>query len=441
MDGLLPTGHWWRELWDFKNLIKTTVIPSKIRGGQLLTLTNAATRRTTCDGVHFLAGVDTSNVKFADPYDAVNDWWASFRFKLEQDFSDASSTDMYIIGKYVDATNYLTVFLDATDGKLYMIHREGATIETISSLEGSWTAGTWYHVLVSCSTTNGQRIIIDGMAAQTEAANQTAISLIADICIGARDDGTSTEGIAGVIADMIMDNIALSTANEALLAKGIRVTTPLNIFEFDEGRGTTANDRGSGADNGTLDSSCTWSFGQVRLSCLSLDGIDDHAVSSGGIDISGELSVIWVGKMKSTFLNLAANSTLLEIYIDANDSIRFFADASSLLSFYVEGSNAPKTLTVLATHTIDDYLILVGTVDQSGNAAFYRDGISVDTDTEVGDRSADPATAYIGAINTPAAYDGSKPILIGLIEGELSASDVELLSRRIDQRYNLGIGV
>jgi len=239
LNKILPAGKSWRELWLAQN-IEGTHWPSSVPGGQPITLTNAAAKRTTADGVHFIAGVDTSNVKFADPYDAVNDIYASIFFTPDQTFSSASSTDMYLVSKFVDATNYWFIFLRASDGKLVMDHREGNGAETIVSAETSWAAGTKFHVLGSCNTGEGQRLIIDGGTAVTEVGNTTAISLIADVTIGARDDGTSTEGFEGVIhgqvvmgggADVELTTTA-DTGEEALSAKGIPPASAkaVNVF-------------------------------------------------------------------------------------------------------------------------------------------------------------------------------------------------------------------
>ena len=68
----IAPGKTWRNYWAAQN-IQGAHWPDSVLDGNPITLTNAAVKRTTADGVHFIAGVDTSNVKFADPYDAVND--------------------------------------------------------------------------------------------------------------------------------------------------------------------------------------------------------------------------------------------------------------------------------------------------------------------------------------------------------------------------------
>lgn len=157
LESLLPAGMHYRELWLPQNCSGTN-LPSSVKGGHAITLQGAAAKRTTCDGVHFDG---SAQIKFADPYDAVNDWWWSFRLKLDQTHENGSSK-AYLLGKKVDATNYLYVYLE-TDGTLVLDHREGNGAQTCASTQATWTAGTWYHVLVSISTgAGGQRVRIDG---------------------------------------------------------------------------------------------------------------------------------------------------------------------------------------------------------------------------------------------------------------------------------------
>lgn len=203
-------------------------------------------------------GTATSNINCSTIHDSTNDLSISLWFRLDSAFSAASTADQYLFGKYDDSTNYLYAYLSQSDGKLYLAHREGNGAEAISSAETSWTADTWYHVIVSCSTTNGQRMIIDDGTAVTGASNQTAISLTADFVLGNRDDGTSTAGLIGRLRNIVTTQDSLSTAEEASLYAGVSPSDKYNHWELHEASGTTAYDDGSGADNGTLDSAVTW---------------------------------------------------------------------------------------------------------------------------------------------------------------------------------------
>jgi len=434
---LLPAGYRFRELWLPEQMEGDTLVPSAVKGGHILTNTGAK-RGTTTDGVHFVAGVATSNMKFADPYDAVNDWWCSLRFKLDQTFS-SGDTDQYLVGKYVDATNYLIVWLDGADGKLKIEHREGNGAETIISAETSWTAGTWYHALASCNTTNGQRLRIDGGTAVAEAGNQTAISLIADICIGARDDGTSTEGTAGVIADVVMGNDSLSSAEEVDLSKGIPPSDAVNFWPLDEGRGVTAYDRGSGADNGTIDSSPTWAWGTVKLSALSLDSINDYAASAAAVDVSGDLTLVWVVKMKSTYDALVGEHFFCRIYINSTNHISLrYGSNEILFACVAAGTSVHSAIT--ARPSINDYWIMIGTIT-GGTVNVFVNGVVRDTQTGLPAITGLLGTMYLGSNQTPGNYEISKPLLIGIIDGALDAKEAKYTSRAINDMLGLGLNI
>ena len=432
----LPYGGRWRELWRAKH-INSTNLPSSIAGGAPMTLSNGACLGSTADGIHFMAGVATSNVKFADPYDAAGDWACSFRFKPDTDFSSASATDQYLLGKYVDATNYLVIYLRASDGKICFDHTEGGATEDVVTAETSWTAGTWYHILVSKSNTNTkQRIRINGGTA-VEEANGTAISLVADICIGARDDGVSTEGFAGVITDVSMFNDTLSDAEEIALSRGDPPIDAINRFTFDEGRGTTATDRGSGADNGTLDSSCSWAFGGCKRPVLSLDGIDAKAVGTDTSDIRGALTFVWVGRIK------AFNLTNLEIYLsaygDSSNRIHLYQDNGAIIFAHVGGATV-TTRSYSASLAIDDYVILIGVVGVS-SLYLYENGVVKGSNTSTpGDIETDVAYYEIGALGGGNRGYG-QALLAGIVDGELSASNARELSKWLNEQLDLGLSI
>ena len=407
-----------------------------------MTITGGA-KRTTTDGVHFVAGVATSNVKFADPYDAAGDWWCEITFKPDADFSSASSTDQYLIGKYVDATNYLVVYLRASDGKMCFDHTEGGATEDVVTAETSWSAGTWYHILISKSNTNTkQRIRVNGGTA-VEEANGTAISLVADICIGARDDGVSTEGFAGVIGRVIMGNDTLSDAEELNLYNGLPPDDAVNYFCFDEGRASTANDRGTGADNGTLDSSCTWSYGSVRYPCIGLDGINDQVASAATGDIGGEVTYVWVGRMKSL---LSANGNRAQVIFEGESGgtrVLLWSPASTAgLQLYVTGGTS-RTVSSSSTYTYGDYLIAHVTIDEPNDTiALYLNGVLVGTDTNgIGALTRNGGAFYIGDSSVGTDEDNSQTLKFGLQEGVLTSQGIRENAKYLNNQLSLGLTI
>ncbi|KKK48355.1 hypothetical protein LCGC14_3145940, partial [marine sediment metagenome] len=147
--------------------------------------------------LHF-TGSANSSVDLTAIHDATDKLWVSFWFKLDSAFDSNSSSDMYLMGKFVNSTNYWDIRLYQGDGGMYLAHREGNGEESVSSSETSWLADTWYHIIASCSTVAGQRMIVNGGTAQTSAGDQTAISLVVSLVAGAYQVDT----IGGFIGEM-----------------------------------------------------------------------------------------------------------------------------------------------------------------------------------------------------------------------------------------------
>lgn len=205
----------------------------------------------------FEPAVDTSNIDLGAIHAAENIWMISLWFKPDALFDSSASTDQYLFGQYVDATNYLVIYLRASDGKLVFDHTEAGGQEIVVSSETSWKP-EWQHVICSLHNVNGKRMIVNGGTAVTEAGDTTAISLIANQILGARDNGTSTEGFDGAIKNVAMSITVLSAGDESGLLVGIVPVDATEYYPLNEGTGTIALDYGSGGNNGTIDSANTW---------------------------------------------------------------------------------------------------------------------------------------------------------------------------------------
>lgn len=436
----LPHGKKWRELW-LPEHICGSVMPSSVANGLPMTLTGAS-KQTTYEGIHFVTGVATSNVKFSDPYDAVNDWWASFDFILDADFDSGSANDMHLLGKYDDGTNYLTVRLNSGSGKLTLAHVEGGVSETLDSSETSWTAGVRYHVLVSCSTTGGQRVRIDGGTAQTAPANTTAVSLTYDMCIGARDDGVDTNGCEGVIKNITMGNDILTTDEEYDLYLGFPPTDAVTRFLFDEGRGTTTTDRGSGADDGTMDTSCSWVYSSVKAPGLSFDGLNDQAITAATGSISWPLTLVWAGKLKGDYTPASGagrTATLMLGRVDGQNIVFFQNSAGTCLRFGGLASGVAKAVDEADSNIVDSYHILLGVVTSSGLLEFWVDGVLQGTSTALGALPLGGATWGLGFYTGVGEYDPSMPIFAGVINDGLTHAEARLYSNNLNVGLGLGL--
>ena len=429
-----------RELW-LSPSINGVGLPSSVEGGHPLTLTGAKLG-STADGVHFDGSV-TSNINYGAIHNASAKLWLSFRFKLDQDFSSASGADLRLFGKFVGGADYIRVYLDSANGALVLASIVGGVWHFLITVATSWNAGQWYNVIASMSDVAGMRLRIDGGVAVVNPAYVDAVPNGGDFVIGDGDDPGAGTGFKGVITYFVCGTDDLSGAEEADLYKGIPPADTVNFYPLDEGRGVTAYDRGTGGNDGTLDTSAKWKFGQVEHPVLSLDGINDHGQSSAGVDISGDLTLVWVGKMKSTYDGLAATGNWFYYFsIDVDNCLdAYFSVGTNVLRIRAEGSNVAKWVDLTAKPAIDDYWVLIFTVSLAGNVALFLNGSLVGVNTGLGAISGLAATAYIGSTATPDNWDISKPLMVGLIDGAFTAKQARAFSRWLKEIYNLPISV
>lgn len=431
----------YRELW-LPQHIRGTHLPPSAPGGHLLTLTGAS-KRTTADGVHF-TGAATSNIVVAANADQNGKaaCHITIRFKLDQTFAAGAAGNFYLFRK-VDGTTYIRVYLKAADGKLYWEQDDGAGGAgfSLTSTTVSWTAGTWYTVTVSLTDGPAQRLLVNGTAQDTDTSAAVVTPSGGDMVIGSSSDG-GTDGVVGTISWVVIGvgataTVALTTAEETDLNKGIPPATAKvqYMYLMDEGLGTTVNNRGNGAvTTGTLDSACTWQFGQVKAPVLSLDGVNDAAASAAAVDITGNLTLVGVFKMKSTYSALSGIHTIFvlrqtdAIYMD----FMFHIVGGTSIRFRCSGEGG-----VIATSNpaIDDYWTLVGTRTVAGAMAFYVNGVLQGTATAAAGIGT-AAAARIGMWSN-SYFDVSKALFAALIEGVLTAAQVKAYSRYLRDKYNL----
>lgn len=440
----------YRELWLPRGIKGLTgpLPPSRYNGHELAF--TGARRGTTSDGVYFTRAA-TSNINCGAIHNNAATYWVRFRFKLDQPYA-AGSGDMYLWGKFEDDSNFVWLVLKTVDGKLYFEGQDGAVNDfSIAAQDGvaditSWEAGRWYTVIASISAANDVRFIIDN---GTVVTHVTAIAFPAtgDFVIGDYDDPGAGTGFEGVIADFFGSTIDNTVAEEGDLFQGIPPADVVNEYLLDEGRGGTAYDRGSGVNNGTLDAAglaavpptLGWAWGRVKQPVISLDGINDVAISSAGVDIRGALTVVWAGKMKSTYDNVIAAHKLVHINIDANNEITiYYQQANGLTWYVVRGGDSANVQYSTTRPVIDDYQIVIGTLTAAGVIGLFSNGVSLGTDTGAG-AIAGAATAYIGRDDAAQQYDISKPLMVALIEGAFDQQQAKAYSRWIDRIFNLGV--
>lgn len=434
----------YRELWLPRSINNNVTLPSSCYNGHGLTLTGAR-KGTTCDGVHG-TGVNTSNINCGAIHDNIAKFWASLRFKLVQPWV-AGMGELYLWGKRIDGDNLLTLYLD-NNGMLHFYMRTAATDRFILlSTITSWNAGQWYHCIGSLSDTAGgkQRLLVNNTLEDSDVQAAANTPNGGDFVLLDLDDPGFGNGFRGVEVDVFAGTDDLTAAEETDLSKGIPPADTVNEYLLDEGRGVTAIDRGSGGNNGTLDTSATWAWGQVEQPVLSLDGINDRAVSLAGVNHSGNLTMVWVRKMKSTYNGLSANHFFFDcrgLVVD-NYIHSYYVAGLGIRSLSVRGSPPTVEETVVFTpfHAIDDYLIMIGTVVSGVNISSYINGRFLGTIAMTTPVSGAGSTLYIGCNSTPALFDISKPLFIGIIEGAFTDKQVLAYSRWLNDILGMRISI
>ena len=223
---------------------------------------------------HF-TGVATSNMSAGAIHNAAAKLWQSVWFKLDTAFSAASSADNVLTGKRIDGSDFLISFLQASDGKLvWWLQTGGGTSFRIASTQTSWNAGQWYHVILSISSANGVRLIVDNGTAVTD-ADTTAAPNGGDVVYASQSDG-GINGHVGIIANIVLGTDDLTTDEEEGLFNGVIPADANNIWLMDEGTGVTVADTGTDGNPGTLDAAVTWE-NHIRVNGL---GIQDGTIAS-----------------------------------------------------------------------------------------------------------------------------------------------------------------
>lgn len=436
----------YRELWLPRGINENASLPSSRYDGHPLALTGAR-KGTTCEGVHF-TGAATSNINCGAIHNAAAKLWVSFRFKLDQPFSSAVATDQYIWGKWLDGDNYITLYLDSTDGRLYFKLRTlTVTRFSIPALDAggqisSWEAGRWYHALCSISDVNGARFLLDNYP-NTD-ADLNAAPNGGELIFGDLDDPGAGLGFEGIEVDIFIGTDDLTANEELSLSNGIPPWAPadvVNEYPLDEGRGTIAYDRGTGGNNGTLDTAATWAWGECRQPVISFDGQNDLAQSSVGVDISGAVTMVWAGKLKARYGSVITDHEIFEYFLDNTNyyALMFNPLINDFRFLCVVGGTNPYADTHGFAPEIDDYCIFIATVTNGGAVSLFTNGVLDEVDTGLAPIAAGGVTAYIGAEDTPAYYDVSKPLMVALIEGAFSQAQVLEYSRFLDKVFNMGV--
>jgi len=422
----------YRELWLPGGIRDNAVMPSSKYDGHPVTLTGAI-KATSCEGVLF-DGSATSNVNCGVIHNNAATYWLNFRFKFTSPYA-AGSGNMYIWGKFLDATHFLWLVFKTADGKLYFEGQDGGANDfSIAAQDGgaditSWNAGQFYNILASISALNGVRLRVNNGTVVTS-ASAIAFPNGGDFVYGDYDDPGAGTGFKGVIVDFYGGTDNLTAGEETYLYAGLPPDDQVNQYKLDAGRGVTATDRGSGGNNGTLDTSARWSFKDVAQPLLSFDSRNGRGVSPGGIDRRQPVTIIWVVKAKSSYPATPARYYAALDFHGADGTHLMFqhANADGM------GIGAAQMLTV-----IDGYYVAICAISEAGVGMAYANGTLLGT---VGLTSYDSnTTLYIGDYSGASRKEISSPLLVALADGAFTGKQALTYTRWIKDIFNLPISI
>lgn len=450
---LLPAGYKFRELWLPQNIIPNSSLPGSVQRGHSLTLTGAQLGSTVnglwMRGAELITILDHADISITDNLTVVLP-----AFVLRGTFPSDYAADMGLMnlnnGAVIARLNHTTGALD------FIFHNvHGLADLTVSTTKVSWAANTVWQVAFTFKN-NGigvisVRLYINGVAENTSDQVDSVITVpVGNTFIG--EDLTTF--FTGKLQRMclIYDTTILTATQLLQIYNGIPYVTNLKAYlPLDHpGRGLTLPDRSAGGNcsgtiSGTVIGPQVWDFeGHPKLAVLNLDGRNDSAFQASASNISGDISVVWAGKMGSTYSDVGNYKYFFQFYIDANNSIEIACqDTGTAITFYCRGTGIGVATSFTPTWSIGDYIIMVDTLTAAGNMQLLSNGLLVATGSGVGKISASLASVYIGRDNTGIAgrYDVSKPILVGLIDGALSINDGIKFTRNIDKQMRLGLGI
>ncbi len=449
IEELLPPGYRFRELWLPQNIIPNSSLLRSVRGGHDLALTGALLGSTVngleMRGAERITITDHADIHITDDLTVVLP-----AFVLTGTFPDDYAANMGLMnlnnGAVIARLNQATGALDIIFNNV-----DGGADETVSTTKVSWAADTLWQVAFTFAN-NGTgvisiRLYINGVAENTNDQVDGPIVVPAGNTVLGEDLTTFFTGKFQRMF-LVYDTAILTEAQLLEVYKGIPYATNLQAYiPLDHpGRALTMPDRSVGGNcNGTISGTAIgeeiWDFGQVKQAVINFDGINDHAQSPAGVDISGDLTLFWVGKMRSTYDGLTGSTRLIHFYATAGNNtigidMNFPTNSTRFGVGTLVGGFAPIFYT--PRPAIGDYQILLLTLDAVSIAA-YVNGILAATDAAPGIMPFVSATGYLSKWADATGYDVSKVLLAGLIEGALSHKDAIAFSRRVKNMYNLPI--
>ena len=327
---------------------------------QYFTRTDSATISLT-SSVSLAAWIKPESNTTATAYDIIGKW----------DTNDES----YLLQQYGDE---LRLYIDSASN---YVETTSADLQT----------GVFYQVVgVYTSTSQSAKIYVDGkqMTTTTTGTIPSSIGDGADkFHIGAEDSTTAaTNFYDGLIDDARLYNRALSNSEVMYLANWSPAAWL--YWNFDEGSGTSANDKGSDTFIGTLTNGPAWTTGKYGKG-VKFDGTDDFVTTAdnanldfgSGIDFTISL---WAKHNGAISTN---NDYLLSKFSSTTGGYKLWMDNSGDFCFGTDDDATWTPNDSACTSAVDyddnQWHYVVGRKSASGRLDLIVDGVVVASDTSL----------------------------------------------------------
>lgn len=344
-----------------------------------------------------------------------------FWFNPASTFNSSAPMSQGLLESDNGACKYWSIYLEKSSGKLGMAFGNGGcNTQQLQSTTTSWTAGTWYHIVITFGDGHKKLYVNGALQSTTADSAYSGGSGSMDIGHAYVQEDLTTRNFTGKMDSVRIFNYVRSASQ---IEYDYNRLAPVAWWRFDECQGTTINDVTGGGLNGTLTIGATGTYtspgtcftssassawyngasGRFNYS-MAYDGTDDYTE----IPTSATLNIATAATFSSWVKNTASPSShSMEIMSRADSGNSANGFTQYILSTGYAGCDIGGGVSLLATvhgtkYKVNDgnwhnvvctwntgtlYLYVDGKLDASGaissswsfGANVFRIGKSTDT--------------------------------------------------------------
>lgn len=338
-----------------------------------------------------------------------------------------------------------------SDGSLDFRHTSSGTLYNATTAASTITAGNWYHIVGTFSTTNGTRLYVNAGTPDTDANTGTTDSSTgSELTVGARwKSSTNDIYFNGIIdevgywtkeltSDEVTDlyNGGLGIPYDAQADVATHPTLPTSLvsyWEMEETSGTRVDSHGS---NDLTDNNTVQSEAGVQGTGALFDGSTEYLTNASSTIAAGDISYsAWI-KQDATGNDFICG----DIDAAATNSTQFTITTGNKIFFrWWDNSTNNSSRTGTTALAVDTWYHVVASVDVSAGASgikLYVNGVEeayTGSTNNATSKNAHSSTFYVGANYAGAYFDGTIDE-VGMWNKALTAQEVSDL-------YNNGSGI